>query len=125
MIKWLDFFKKKQIPCSVASSAEMANITSVLELLKLSDYFTSIISGVRLSASKPNQMIFKLAAASLSVKPKKCIVIEDAPAGIQAVKSAKMISCALATTFSTNELKEADIILENLAHCDPESLFTD
>jgi HAD superfamily hydrolase (TIGR01509 family) len=125
VIDWLDFFRKKKIRCSVASSGEMANITVVLEMLHISDYFTSIISGVHLPASKPNPMVFTLAAASLGARPDKCMVIEDAPAGIQAAKSANMLCCALATTHSSDELSQADFLLENLAQARPETLFSD
>jgi HAD superfamily hydrolase (TIGR01509 family) len=125
VIAWLDFFKKKQILCSVASSGEMANIVVVLDMLHISDYFTSIISGAHLRVSKPDPLIFTLAAASLGVNRDKCLVIEDAPAGIQAAKSAHMVSCALATTFSSAELKQADLFLENLAQVNPVNLFSD
>lgn len=125
VIDWLDFFKKKHVLCSVASSGEMANIVVVLDMLHVSDYFTSIISGAHLRASKPDPLIFTLAAASLGVNPDKCLVIEDAPAGIQAAKSAHMVCCALATTFSSAELKQADLFLENLAQVNPGTLFSD
>jgi len=49
---WLDFLKQKQILCSIASSGEMGNIVAVLELLDLSGYFASIISGARQPASQ-------------------------------------------------------------------------
>ncbi len=125
VIHWLDFFKKKQILCSVASSGEMGHIVAVLELLDLSEYFASIVSGARLPASKPDPMIFLRAAASLGVNPEHCMVIEDAPAGIQAAKSANMLCCALATTLPRDELKQADLLLENLSQADPETLFSD
>ena len=125
VIQWLDFFKKNQILCSVASSGEMANIVAVLELLDLSDYFASIISGAHLPASKPDPMVFLLAAASVGVKPHNCLVIEDALDGIKAAKSAKMLCCALATTFPPDALKQADLLLENLSQADPETLFSD
>lgn len=124
VIPWLNFFKRKQIPCTVASSGEMGNIVSVLELLDLSDYFASILSGAHLSASKPDPTIFLLAAASLGVKPENCMVIEDAPAGIQAAKSANMLCCALATTLPREELIHADLLLDNLSQADPETLFS-
>jgi beta-phosphoglucomutase-like phosphatase (HAD superfamily) len=53
------------------------------------------------------------------------MVIEDAPAGIQAAKSANMLCCALATTHSSDELSQADFLLENLAQARPETLFSD
>jgi beta-phosphoglucomutase family hydrolase len=122
---WLDFFKQKQIRCTVASSGEMANILVVLESLHISDYFASILSGAHLPASKPDPMIFTLAAASLGADPDNCLVIEDAPAGIQAAKSANMLCCAIATTFPPGELIQADLVLENLLKVPPETLFTD
>jgi HAD superfamily hydrolase (TIGR01509 family) len=125
VIHWLDFFKKKQIRCSVASSAEMGNIVAFLNLLDLSDYFASIVSGSRLPASKPDPTIFLLAAASLGVKPEYCMVIEDAPDGIQAAKSANMVCCAIATSLPCDELKQADLLLDDLSQADPEILFTD
>lgn len=125
VIDWLEFFKEKQIRCSVASSGEMANISVVLETLHISDYFTSIISGAHLPATKPDPLIFQLAAASLGVGPEKCMVIEDAPAGIQAAKSAHMLCCAIATTLPLDKLMQADILLEDLSQVLPESIFTD
>ncbi len=125
VFEWLDFFKQNRIRCSVASSGEMANILAVLEALHVSDYFISIISGAHLPASKPDPRVFTLAAASLGVNPDNCMVIEDAPAGIQAAKSANMLCCAIATTFPSGELKQADLILENLAQVHPETLFSD
>jgi HAD superfamily hydrolase (TIGR01509 family) len=125
VMDWLDFFKKKQIRCSVASSGEMANITLILDALHISDYFTSIISGAKLPATKPDPMIFKLAAASLGAEPCKCLVIEDAPAGIKAAKSAGMACCAMATTLPFDQLQQADILLENLSRVSPENFFSD
>jgi HAD superfamily hydrolase (TIGR01509 family) len=125
VMNWLDFFQKKRIHCSVASSGDMANIAVILETLHISDYFTSILSGSHLAASKPNPLIFALAAASLGVSCEKCMVIEDAPAGIQAAKSANMICCAIATTLPAGRLQQADILLDNLAQFDPQALFSD
>jgi len=53
------------------------------------------------------------------------MVIEDAPDGIQAAKSAHMICCALATTLPCDELRRADVVLNNLSQVDPETLFAD
>lgn len=124
VIRWLDFFKRNQIPCAVASSGEMGNIVAVLESLVLSDYFAAIVSGAQLRLSKPDPGIFLLAAASLGAQPENCMVVEDAPAGIQAAKSAHMFCCALATTLPREELKQADLVLDDLSQVDPESLFS-
>jgi len=124
VVQWLNYFKEKNIRCAAASSGEMANITLMLQALGISDYFASIVSGAHLPASKPNPMIFQLAAASLGVRSEKCLVIEDAVTGIQAAKSANMQCCAIATTLPRTELGNADILLDDLAQVEPESLFS-
>lgn len=122
---WLEYLGNKGIRCAVASSGEMANIVTVLESLRLANYFTSLVSGSGLPATKPDPLIFLLAAASLGVSPERCLVVEDAPAGIQAAKAAGMASCAVCTTVPAHELREADILLENLAVASPDFLFAD
>src|SRR4051812_30737991 len=47
---------------------------------------------------KPSPDVYLLAAASLGVSPGECVVIEDAPAGIQAARAAGMRVVALTTT---------------------------
>jgi len=121
---WLNFLHQNDIPCSVASSSTMENITYVLQSLNIADYFTTIISGANLSASKPDPRIFLSAAASLNVAAANCLVIEDAPVGIQAAKSANMICCAITTSYEKKYLEEADLIVESLAQIPPHSLFT-
>jgi beta-phosphoglucomutase-like phosphatase (HAD superfamily) len=97
----------------------------VLDALQLSDYFAAILSGARLPKSKPDPALFLQAAASVAAEPSKCLVVEDAPAGIQAAKAANMLCCALSTTCSADELRQADIVLADLAAADPACLFTD
>lgn len=123
VLDWLTFFNLKHIPCSVASSATMANIAFILHTLKIADYFLSAISGAYLPASKPDPRIFLSAAASLGVPAEDCLVIEDAPAGIQAAKSANMICCAIATSYPKNKLAGANFVLESLAEITPEMFF--
>ena len=123
VIDWLKFLQRKHVFCSVASSSTMGNITFVLEALKIADYFSSIVSGTYLPVGKPNPQIFLYAAASLGVDPSMCLVIEDAPVGIQAAKSAKMICWAIATTYTKPNLKNADIISDSLAQISPELLI--
>ncbi len=63
---------------------------------------------------KPSPDVYLMAAASLAVAPSECIVIEDAPAGIQAARAAGMGVVALTTTHSREELR-ADACAASLA----------
>jgi mannitol-1-/sugar-/sorbitol-6-phosphatase len=58
---------------------------------------------------KPHPEAYLLAAAKLGVAPGKCVVVEDAPAGITAAHAAGTRVVALATTHSPAELGEADV----------------
>lgn len=123
VIEWLSFLQKNKIPCSVASSSSMENIIFILGVLKIANFFSSIISGTYLPAGKPDPQIFLSAAASLGEDPTCCLVIEDAPVGIQAAKSAGMICCAIASTYPKDLLKDADFIFNSLALISPVVLF--
>jgi sugar-phosphatase len=63
---------------------------------------------------KPAPEAYLLAAAELDVRPEKCVVVEDAPAGISAAHAAGMRVVAVATTHSQAELGEADVRAERL-----------
>lgn len=53
---------------------------------------------------KPNPDVYLMAAAALGVPPADCIVIEDAPAGIEAARAAGMGVVALTTTHPAEDL---------------------
>lgn len=63
--------------------------------------------------SKPNPDVFLLAADKLGVEPADCLVIEDAPHGIEAARRAGMQSAGLVTTFGKELLQDADIIADD------------
>ncbi len=63
---------------------------------------------------KPNPEGYLLAAAKLDLKPDRCIVIEDAPAGIGAAHAAGMRVVAVIMTHAHGALTKADAIAERL-----------
>jgi sugar-phosphatase len=63
---------------------------------------------------KPDPDVYLTAAARLSVTPQECVVIEDAPAGIEAARTAGMGVLALTTTHPAN-LLDADACARSLA----------
>jgi len=64
---------------------------------------------------KPAPDPYLLAAERLGVDPARCLVIEDAPAGVQAARSAGARVLALRTTHSSAALSEADYEASDLA----------
>ncbi len=63
---------------------------------------------------KPDPEPYLLGARELGVDPARCVVFEDAPAGLRAGRAAGMTTVALATTHRADEL-EADLVVEDLS----------
>ena len=64
---------------------------------------------------KPHPEAYLKGAEILGASPKTCVVIEDAPAGVQSAKAAGMRVVAVATTHRAEDLHEADVVLGALS----------
>jgi beta-phosphoglucomutase len=77
--------------------------------------FSLVAVGYR---SKPNPDIFLHAAKQLGVEPASCLVIEDAPHGVEAARRAGMKCIGLTTTFDRQTLSRADCVVNSFAQID-------
>jgi beta-phosphoglucomutase len=66
------------------------NAPFILEKVELSDLLDASVSGRDIERSKPDPQVFLLAAEQLGVPPEQCLVVEDAPSGVEAGKRAGM-----------------------------------
>lgn len=83
---------------AVASSAPQENIDLVVDTFNIRRYFATILSGAGLPAGKPDPALFLQAARALGLSPVQCVVVEDAPVGVEAARRAGMSCIAVATT---------------------------
>ena len=67
------------------------------------------------SSGKPHPEAYLKGAEILGASPKTCVVIEDAPAGVQSAKAAGMRVVAVAATHRAEDLHEADVVLGALS----------
>jgi sugar-phosphatase len=74
-----------------------------------------LVSSDGLERGKPDPACFLIAAQKLGVDPSRCVVLEDAPAGIRAGRDAGAKVIALRTTHSDGELGDADAIADDIA----------
>ncbi|MGW3663397.1 HAD family hydrolase [Streptomyces sp. NPDC005141] len=74
----------------------------------------TMITADDITRGKPDPEPYLLAARELGVDPARCVVFEDAPAGLRAGRSAGMTTVALATTHQAHELA-ADLVVEDLS----------
>ena len=96
-----------------AASRERLAHPALNELLAL---LTCVVSGDDCKIGKPDPEPYLIAADFLKLPPTECLVIENAPLGIQSAKAAEMGCIALRTTLSDEHLSQADLIVDSLAN---------
>jgi len=106
--------KKEGFKLAIGSSGPPENVELLLTSLEIKDYFDAIITAAEVKKGKPEPDVFLIAAKVLNIIPTNCLVIEDAPVGIEAAKRAGMISIALTTTHNKEELLGAQLIIKDL-----------
>jgi beta-phosphoglucomutase-like phosphatase (HAD superfamily) len=74
-----------------------------------------LVSSDGLERGKPDPGCFLIAARLLDTDPACCVVIEDAPAGIDAGRAAGATVIGLRTTHTDDELRDAHAIVDDLA----------
>lgn len=100
---------------AVGSSGPPANVALAIEGLALERAFDAVVTGRDVKRSKPDPECFLLAAERLAVPPSRCVVFEDAPAGIAAAKAAGMRCIAITSKGHTIERQcEADIVFPSV-----------
>ena len=100
---------------AVGSLGPPENVARAIEGLELEGAFDAIVTGRDVVRCKPDPECFLLAAARVGVEPARCVVFEDAPAGIIAAKSAGMHCVAITSKGHTPHLqRDADLILPNV-----------
>lgn len=85
---------------AVASSGLRRYIDAVLTTTGVRDRFSVIVSADDAINGKPAPDVFLAAAKKLNVAPANCLVLEDAPAGVQAAKAAGMTCFAVPNAHS-------------------------
>lgn len=97
---------------AVVTGALRSEVELVLDRLTLSDYFPVIVAGDDISVSKPEPEGYLLALEKLkehyrdlNLQASECLVIEDAPAGIEAAKRAGMQVLGIANSYPFHMLQ--------------------
>lgn len=87
----LESLRAAGLKLAVGSSSKNAHF--ILERLDAEQYFDAVCDGTQIVHSKPHPEVFLKAAEMLGLPPAACLVVEDAPAGLQAARAAGM-DCA-------------------------------
>jgi beta-phosphoglucomutase len=80
---------------AIGSSAPRGNLDLILQLTKLVPFFDALVSMEDTQRGKPDPQVFLVAAERLQIPPARCVVMEDAVAGVQAAKAGGMKAIAV------------------------------
>ena len=76
------------IPMAIGSSGPPKNVAAALAGLNAAHLIQTVITGADVVRGKPHPDVFLKAAAGLGIPPARCIVLEDAPVGVEAALAA-------------------------------------
>jgi beta-phosphoglucomutase len=107
---------------AIGSSAPRANLELILELTGIAKYFGAVIGMEDTTRGKPDPQVFLVAAERLGVPPERCVVFEDAVAGVEAARAGGMRCVAVRFVAHHPELKlrqaGADLVVSSLEEVD-------
>ena len=93
------------IRMAVCSSADRVKVRYNLRAIGADEsLFSAIVTGSDVERKKPEPDIYLKGAELLGEKPEDCLVVEDAPSGIQAAHAGGIRAAGIASSFSAQEL---------------------
>jgi beta-phosphoglucomutase len=104
---------------AVASSAPVANIDAAMDATGLRPWFDALVSADEVGVGKPDPAVFLAAAARVGIAPRACVVVEDAPSGLEGARRAGMKSVGVLSAH--HRALEADLVTESLESLPPDA----
>jgi beta-phosphoglucomutase len=105
----LGSLRDNKVKIGLASVSKNAQF--LLEAMEIKDYFDVVVDPSEIANGKPAPDIFIMAAQKLGVEPSNCIGIEDAFAGVEAIKKAGMKPIGIG---SKRVLYNCEVVFDNL-----------
>jgi beta-phosphoglucomutase len=114
---WLESLHANHWKQALGTSAPHENVVAIFDGLGIHRFFDAVSVAEDVQQGKPHPDVFLAAARKLRVNARHCVVIEDAPAGIEAARRAGMKTIGVLTTHA--EL-QADYIVQSLDDLPPD-----
>jgi HAD superfamily hydrolase (TIGR01509 family) len=118
---WLNRLHNEGWLQAIASAAPRANVEVVLEVLLASHFFEGIVSAEDVHRGKPDPEVYLTAASRVGAMPDRCIVVEDAVAGVEGARRAGMRS--IGVSHNGRHLP-ADLVVKSLDLLEPDAFDT-
>ncbi len=81
------------------------------------------VNGDDVTHKKPDPELFHIAARRIAIPPARCVVIEDAPNGVQAAKAAGCTCIAVTNSTTAAKLSQADRVVVDLSQVSLQDLI--
>ncbi len=116
-MEFISELKRAGIPIAIGSASK--NTPLILERVGIKDLFNAVADGNNVKKAKPDPEVFLKAAELLNTEPGRCVVFEDAIAGIQAAINAGMLCVGIGSAIV---LKDASFVVRGLNEMSMEKL---
>ena len=108
--------ERPEVRVAIATSGNKDKQFPVIEGAGLRlEWFDAVITGDDVTRKKPDPQIYLVTAERLGISPARCVVFEDAPAGVEAAKAAGMRCVAVTSSVDADQLRAADRVVASLA----------
>jgi len=104
---------------AIASSAPRLNVEVMLEALGFTGLIETLVAAEDVTEGKPDPEVFLRAAHRLGVPPHRCVVVEDAEAGIEAARRGGMASVGV----GGGAVGAANVVVRSLADLPPDTFL--
>ncbi|MDD5415521.1 MAG: HAD family phosphatase [Candidatus Daviesbacteria bacterium] len=116
LIELLANLKQNDYKVAIASSSYLETIRKIIQDLGVAKMIDKLASAEEVKQGKPAPDVYLLAAEKLGVSPSECLVLEDAPKGVQAGKLAGMKVFAIPSQYTKDgDFSLADKVLSSLS----------
>ena len=113
LVDFLKELKANGLRAVVATSAPKSNVDFLLNGLKIRNLFDLVVDAGHVSRGKPDPEIYLQAASRVGCRPQDCVVFEDAAAGIEAGRRARMTVVGVATTLAPEGLAGTTLVVKD------------
>ncbi len=127
-VRLIQALDRRRVPLAICSGALREEIRLAAETVGVLECFGPIVSAEDVARGKPDPEGYRKALERLErnlaghLLPRKCIVVEDSPAGIEAGKVAGMQVLAVTASYPREALAVADRVVASLEEVAPEDL---
>ncbi|UCC99376.1 MAG: HAD family phosphatase [Phycisphaerales bacterium] len=107
---------------AIATSASLELSRAILESAQVPYRKMVYVTGSEITRKKPDPELFLVAASRMHLSPPHCVVIEDAPSGVQAAKAAGAKCIAVTNSTGAANLSRADLVCNSLEQIDLQTI---